>query len=172
MYFTPIVAAILGEIVGHWLHDFLANMYIKSHGGRLEPEARLRAIWVSTPFIIGGLIFLGFSLERGYHYMWTSFAWGLYVFGIMISTVAVSAYNLDSYPEGSGEVAVLVNFGRTTGGFIISYFQVQWATADGTEKSFGTQAGLCGVVFLFIVFLQFFGKRLRQWAGPLDFKTD
>lgn len=29
---------------------------------------------------------------------------GLYVFGIMISTVAITSYCLDSYPEGSGEV--------------------------------------------------------------------
>ncbi|KAL1980470.1 hypothetical protein VTN96DRAFT_4127 [Rasamsonia emersonii] len=171
-YFTPVIAAILGEIVGHWLHDFVAMMYMRQHSGRLEPEARLRAIWVSTPFILAGLILIGFCLERDYHYMITALAWGLYVFGVMITTVAVNAYNLDSYPEGSGEVAVLVNFGRTTGGFIVSYFQVTWATAMGTEKSFGTQAAICAAVFLLIVFLQIYGKKLRQWAGPLRFKTD
>jgi hypothetical protein len=127
---------------------------------------------VSTPFILAGLILLGFCLERGYHYMLTAFAWGLYVFGIMITTVAVSAYNLDSYPEGSGEVAVLINCSRTTGGFIISYLQVRWATAVGTESSFGTQAGLCVAAFGIVLFLQQFGKRVRHWAGPLDFKTD
>lgn len=142
------------------------------HSGRLEPEARLRAIWVSTPFILAGLILIGFCLERDYHYMITALAWGLYVFGVMITTVAVNAYNLDSYPEGSGEVAVLVNFGRTTGGFTVSYFQVTWATAMGTGRSFGTQAAICAAVFLLIVFLQIYGKRLRQWAGPLRFKTD
>jgi hypothetical protein len=171
-YFTPIVATIFGEVIGHWLHDFLAALYIKQHKGRLEPEARLRAIWISTPFVIVGLVLLGFCLERNYHYMLTSLAWGLYVFGIMISTVAVNAYNLDSYPEGSGEVAVIVNFGRTTGGFIISYFQVTWATSQGTERSFGTQAGISAAVFLIIVFLQMYGKKLRRWAGPLDFRTD
>lgn len=105
--------------------------------------------------------------------MLTALAWGLYVFGIMITTVAVSAYNLDSYPEGSGEVAAWVNFGRTTGGFIVSYFQVQWAERTGTEASFGTQAGICAAMFLFfVVTLQIWGKRLRMWAGPLDFKTN
>jgi hypothetical protein len=108
-YFTPIVAASLGEALGHWLHDFIANQYVRSHKGHFEPEIRLRAIWFSTPFMLAGLIFMGFCLERGYHYMLTSLAWGLYVFGIMVTTVAVNAYCLDSYPEGSGEVAAWLN---------------------------------------------------------------
>lgn len=80
-YFTPIVAALLGEITGHWLHDRIANQYIKAHDGHFEPEVRLRAIYVSTPFILAGLVGLGFALEEAYHYMVTSVFWGLYVFG-------------------------------------------------------------------------------------------
>lgn len=63
--------------------------------------------------MIAGLVGLGFALEEGYHYMLTSLFWGLYVFGIMISTVALVAYNLDSYPEASGEVSALINFARS-----------------------------------------------------------
>jgi len=98
-YFTPVVAATLGEIIGHWLHDFVARVSMKRNHGVLEPEARLMVIWFSTPFMLAGLILLGFCLEDGYHYMITSVAWGMYVFGIMITTVGVNAYNLDSYPE-------------------------------------------------------------------------
>lgn len=168
-YFTPIVAAILGEFAGHWLHDIIALLYIKRHSGRLEPEARLVAIWISTPFIIAGLVLLGFALQRRYHYMLTALGWGLYVFGIMITTVAITSYNLDSFPEGSGEVSAWLNFARTTGGFIVSYFQVRWAAHLGTEKSFGTQAGICFGVFLIVLVMQLWGKRMRRWAGPLDF---
>ncbi len=46
-YFTPIVAVILGEITGHWLHDLVAKQYIRSHNGHFEPEVRLRAIFLS-----------------------------------------------------------------------------------------------------------------------------
>ena len=171
-YFTPIVAALLGECTGHWLHDYLAKVYTRRHGGRLEPEARLIAIWIATPFLVAGLVLLGFALEHGFHFMITALGWGLYVFGIMIITVAVSAYNLDSYPEGSGEVAAWVNMSRTTGGFIVSYFQIQWAEELGAVSSFSTQAGICAAMFLLVIFLQFYGKRLRQWSGPLDFKTN
>ena len=170
-YFTPIVAALLGETVGHWLHDLIANRFIKSHNGHFEPEVRLRAIWVSTPFMLAGLVLLGFCLEDGYHYMITSLAWGLYVFGIMITTVAISAYCLDSYPEGSGEVAAWINFSRTTGGFIISYFQVEWANAQGTKTSFGIQAAICFGAFLLILLLQWKGKAMRMKSGGLHFHT-
>ncbi|KAI9800786.1 MAG: hypothetical protein M1833_003203 [Piccolia ochrophora] len=171
-YFTPIVAAILGEIIGHWLHDLNAKRYLKSHGGRFEPEARLAVIWLSTPFMLAGLVLLGYSLQHAYHYMLTALGWGLYVFGTMITTVGVQAYNLDSYPEGSGEVAAMVNLARTLGGFIVSFFQVRWATAMGVQNSFGVQAGICAAVFFIIVFLQMYGKRLRQASGRLDFKTN
>ncbi|KAJ4329935.1 hypothetical protein N0V87_010444 [Didymella glomerata] len=112
-YFTPIVAALIGEIAGHWLHDGILRIYSKKQMGRFEPEVRLWAMWLSTPFMIAGLIGLGFCLEDAYHYMLTSLFWGLYVFGIMISTVALNAYNLDSYPEASGEVSAWINFARS-----------------------------------------------------------
>lgn len=170
-YFTPIVGGLLGEIAGHWLHDILAKQYIKRHHGHFEPEVRLRAIYFSTPFLVTGLVVLGFALERGWHYMLTALGWGFYVFGIMVTTVAVNAYNLDSYPEGSGEVAAWVNFSRTTGGFIISYFQVKWAARDGTIVSFGVQGAICLAAFGLVLFLQLYGKKLRQRSGDLNFRT-
>jgi hypothetical protein len=100
-YFTPIVAASIGELMGHWLHDLVARWYMHRHKARFEPEARLAAIWFSTPFMLAGLVLLGFALESGYHYMIASLGWGLYVFGIMITTVGLNAYVLDSYPEVS-----------------------------------------------------------------------
>jgi MFS family permease len=172
-YFTPIVAAILGEIAGHWLHDAIAtSLTHRSKEKKLEPEYRLMAIAISTPFIITGLVVLGFALENAWHYMIAALAWGMYVFGIMITTVAITSYCLDSYPEGSGEVAAWINFARTTGGFIVSYFQVTWANAMGTKKSFGIQAAICVFAYLIIVFLQIYGRRLRERSGPLRFKTD
>jgi hypothetical protein len=103
--------------------------------------------------------------------MATSVSWGLYVFGIMITTVALNSYCLDSYPEASGEVAAWLNFSRTIGGFIVSYFQVTWAEAEGTKLSFGIQAAVCAAALLFIVALIRWGKAMRVWAGPLNFAT-
>lgn len=170
-YFTPIVGAGLGEIFGHWIHDLIARVYIKKHGGHFEPEVRLYATFISTPFLITGLVLFGFSLEKEYHYMVLSVSWAIYIFGIMITTVAVQAYNLDCYPEGSGEVAAWVNMVRTLGGFIVNYFQVRWATKVGTEASFGTQAAISAFAWLIILVLLKWGKSMRIKAGGLHFET-
>ena len=103
--------------------------------------------------------------------MVTAVAWGLYVFGIMITTVAVNAYNLDSYPEASGELAAWINFARTTGGVIVSYFQGRGAFAKGPAPTVGVQGGVIAAVFFLVVLLHVFGKRLRAWSGPLNLRT-
>ena len=146
-------------------------IYQRRHKGHLEPEARLDVLWISTPFLCSGLVLLGFALGRASHYMLASLGWGLYIFGIMITTVGINAYNLDSYPMASGEVAGWLNLSRVAGGFIISYFQVYWAKNMEPIRSFGIQAAICfGGLFL-IVFLQAYGKRLRAWSRLPQFKT-
>ncbi|KAK9349628.1 hypothetical protein V1523DRAFT_422347 [Lipomyces doorenjongii] len=92
-----------------------------------------------------------------------------YVFGIMVTTVAVNAYNLDSYAEGSGEVAAWMNFSRTTGGFIISYFQVKWAAASGTIVSFGVQGAICFAAFGHVA--AHVWKTAKTTKRPLHFHT-
>lgn len=75
-YFTPVVSALLGEIAGHWLHDTIARVLTKrSKEGKLEPEFRLMAIAVSTPFMLTGLVVLGFALENAWHYMIAAVGW-------------------------------------------------------------------------------------------------
>ena len=100
--------------------------------------------------------------------MLATLGWGLYIFGIMITTVAITSYCLDSYPEVSGEVAAWLNFARTTGGFIVSYLQVRWAKDSGPAKSFGTQAGICLGAFLLVLIMQVWGRKWRHWAGPVE----
>ncbi|KAL8659274.1 MAG: hypothetical protein Q9202_007192, partial [Teloschistes flavicans] len=128
LYFAPVTAAILGEACGIYLHDSVVSLYARRrrrhNGTTFPPEARLLVIYLATPFTLAGLVLLGFCLQHGYHYMLTALAWGLYVFGIMITTVGLTAYNLESYPEASGETAAWISASRVLGGFIVSYFQV------------------------------------------------
>ena len=96
---------------------------MKRNGGRLEPEARLQVVWVAEPFIIAGLVLIGFGLEKHMTYWIPGVGYGLFSFGVMLCSVGVNAYNLDAYSEGSGEVAAWLNFSRTTGGFVsLCYF--------------------------------------------------
>lgn len=164
-FFAPIVATILAEVIGHYLHDTLAHLYIRRHQGRLEPEARLIVVYFALPFLLTGLVVLGFALERQWHYMVTAVAWGMYVFGTMVVSVGISAYQLDAYSSESGEVGAWINFSRTAGGFIVAYFQVIWVAKVGAEACFGTQAAICAAVVPIIVLLQVRGKTMRRWEG-------
>lgn len=65
--------------------DWLANYYIKRHRGVYEPEVRLWMIWISSTCMIGGLILLGFALEDLLPWIVTAVAWGIYVFGAVLS---------------------------------------------------------------------------------------
>ncbi|KAJ6024477.1 hypothetical protein N7540_005274 [Penicillium herquei] len=171
MYFAPVIAAIIAYILGHWLHDALAKFYVERNNGVFHPESRLIIVWLAIPFMLSGLVIVGFALERHYHYMLVALGWGLYTFGMIINSASVNMYVLNSYPEASGEVGMWINFSRTAGGFIISYFQVEWVSRIGAEATFGTQAAICAFVFPIIILLQFRGKELRSWGGELNFKT-
>lgn len=172
MYFAPSVASIAAYLSGHWLHDTLTKLYVRRNEGRFDPEARLIIVWLAMPFMISGLVLVGFALQRHYHYMLVALGWGFYTFGMILNSASVNLYVLNTYPEASGEVGMWVNFSRTAGGFIISYFQVQWVGHVGAEVAFGTQAAICAAVFPVIIVLQLRGRQLRAWGGELNFKTD
>jgi hypothetical protein len=119
LFFAPIVGVVLGEMFGHYFNDFVAARYIAKHSGRFVPEARLWPIYVSAIFLIPGLIIIGQAL--GHHLHWSAIVmgWGMYVFGSMVSSVAITTYALDSYPTASGEVSALINLSRLLGGFSV-----------------------------------------------------
>ena len=119
LFFAPITGVILGEFFGHFVNDWVANQYVRRHGGLFVPEARLSPIYFSSIFLISGLILIGQALEH--HLTWVAiiFGWGMFVFGCMVASVAIQAYVLDCYPLASGEVAALINFARLIGGFSV-----------------------------------------------------
>lgn len=124
LYFTPVVGITLGEVFGHFFNDWNANRYIRRHGGVFRPEARLWTNYIGSFLMIPGLIIVGQALQKhfsvgaiimgelwlsltvpGYLLTRISAGWGMYVVGVMIASVGITAYVLDCYPTGSGEVS-------------------------------------------------------------------
>lgn len=167
IYFTPIVAVTLGEIFGHYFNDYLANRYTKKHHGIFKPEARLPSCLIGVVFMVPGLIIVGQALRHLLHYPVVIIGWGLYVFGVMIASVAITAYVLDCYPTGAGEVSAFLNLARTMCGFSVGYFQVEWGQASGYDLSFGIQAVVVAVASLIIIAIMVYGERLRRRGGSL-----
>lgn len=78
------VAVCAGVIAGHFLNQMLQDWSLKKRNGALHPEDRLFMNWIALPFMIAGMVLLGYALEKGFHYMLVSLGWGLYVFSIML----------------------------------------------------------------------------------------
>jgi MFS family permease len=167
LYFTPVVAVFIGEIFGHYFNDFLATRYIHHHRGIFEPEIRLVTMYLSTIVMVPGLILLGFALQQHMHYGVIIIGWGLFTFGVMITSVAVTTYAIDSYPTAPGEVSGYINFMRVIGGFSVGYFQQPWGLSVGYAASFGTQAAIVAAAVIPFACLHRYGKHLRNKGRKL-----
>ena len=89
----------------------------------------------------------------------------------MIATVAIDAYLLDAYPEGSGEAGAWTNFGRALGGFMSTYVQLSWVQGSGPLVVFSIESGVVVASVLPIVVLQMLGKNIRHSQGPMNLAT-
>lgn len=159
--FTPIVGALIGEIFGHFFNDFIAKRYLRSHAGVFHPEARLPTTYIAGALMIPGLIAVGQALEFHRSVGVVIIGWGMYMCGVLTASVAISTYLLDAFPLRAAEIAGLINFARSIGGFQVAYYEVQWGQKMGFDRSFGVQAGIVAVAYVIIILLQVLGPRLR-----------
>lgn len=161
VYFTPIVGAIVGEIFGNYFNGMLARRYVDRHKGLFEPESRLYALYVAYVVMMAGLVLVGLALEQHLQIVAVVFGWGMVSFSIMVDSVVVTAYAMDSYPKIPCELNCWLGFARAIGGFSIGYYQQPWANKVGAAASFGTQAGIVGVAVFLTIFLQMKGQYFR-----------
>lgn len=126
IYTAPVVGAILGLVIGHFMFDLVAKLWAKRHGGRIDPENRLIVLWLVLPFKLIGYNLIGVTLHNAqtWSYWVLAVGWAMHNFATIVTTAAVGAYLLDAYPEAGGECAAWLNFARTLGGFIVGYIQV------------------------------------------------
>ncbi|KAA8908147.1 major facilitator superfamily domain-containing protein [Sphaerosporella brunnea] len=160
IYFAPITAI---------FNDYLQNKSIRRNRGGFKPEHRLWGMYVSTPFMTLGIILLGWTLKLHWHWFVVAFTWGLFVFAAMTSTVVISAYVLDCFPDETAQTAALLNFSRVLFGFVVPIFQRNWSDAIGVQWSFTAQGFICLVALGFVVVVQKKGKMWRQKSqmGPM-----
>ena len=118
------------------------------------------------------ILILGFALQHTYHYIVIAVFMAGQVVGIMIATVGLNAYLLDAYPEGSGEVGAWIVVGRTMGGFMATYVEIDWVSKSGPIDTFGAQTGITAAAGFIILALGLFGKRLRKAQGRMNFAME
>ena len=150
----------------------VGEYYMRRHSSHIEPEARLIIIWLASPLMAVSILVLGFAIQHTYHYMVIAVFFAAQVMGIMIATVALDAYLLDAYPEGSGEVGSWITVGRVMGGFMATYIEINWVLKSGPLVALGAQTGITAAASLIILVLGLFGKRIRKAQGRMEFAMD
>ncbi|EIM90062.1 MFS general substrate transporter [Stereum hirsutum FP-91666 SS1] len=161
-YGTPIVAVLIGEIIGRYLNDWIMNISIRRNHGVFYAESRLWACYLAVILYICGYVVLGASLQKHLSAGALIMGWGISEVATMINTVAVYAYCNDCFPKHHGEISALINLSRTLGGFAVAYFQVPWASKNGALQTFGCEAAIVtGLFFLIVPYVQWKGEYLR-----------
>ncbi|KAH7910354.1 major facilitator superfamily domain-containing protein [Hygrophoropsis aurantiaca] len=160
-YATPIMAVIIGELIGRFANDWIMNISIKHNKGVFEAESRLWACYIAVPLYICGFLTLGAGIQH-VNKVALILGWGIAEVAVMVNTVAIYAYCNDCFPQRQGEISALINLARTLGGFAVAYFQVPWATKSGGLQAFGVEAAIVAGLFLLAVPLtQRKGRQLR-----------
>ena len=154
------------------MHDFIGHLYARRHQNHFDPEARLIMVYFGTALMFIALLVLGFALQHTWHYMAIAVFYAVQIVGIVIATTGISAYLLDAYPEGSGEIGAWTNFGRLMGGFMATYVQLEWVQRNGAAVALGSEAAIVFAAALIILGLHVFGGRIRRMQGPMKFATD
>ncbi|KAI0795662.1 MFS general substrate transporter [Abortiporus biennis] len=162
-YGTPIVAVLIGEILGRYFNDWVMNFCIRRNKGVFEAEFRLWTCYIAVPLYICGFVLIGASFQNHLSIGALIMGWGIAEVATMINTVAVYAYCNDCFPRFQGEISALINLARTLGGFSVAYFQLPWATKNGSLQTFGVESAIVTGLFLLIVpALQIKGRVLRE----------
>ncbi|KAI0691854.1 MFS general substrate transporter [Cytidiella melzeri] len=184
IYGTPIVAVIIGELLGRYFNDWVMRFCIRRNNGVFEVESRLWTCYIAIPLYICGFVLIGASFQNHLSVGALVMGWGIAEVAVMINTVAVceylskipvvvllklvdrsaDAYCNDCFPRFRGEISAMINLARTLGGFSVAFFQVPWATKkSGALQPFGCEAAIVAGLFILIVpLVQYHGRSLRH----------
>ncbi|MCJ1320194.1 hypothetical protein MMC15_005532 [Xylographa vitiligo] len=104
----------IGMILGVFTCGLTLDPYLKKmsaeHGGEMKPEYRLRPMVLGGLLIPAGFFLYGWSLEYRLHWIVPIIGTSLIGFGLLVTTLPLSAYLVDTYTvhAASGMAVVLV----------------------------------------------------------------
>lgn len=69
IYLSPLIGAVLGELAGGPLSDFVVRRLTRRNHSQRRPEMRLHAMYPALVCIIVGLVVFGVTLQQQRHYI-------------------------------------------------------------------------------------------------------
>lgn len=99
MNLPTFIGTIIGAFMYGPLSDYLIVFQAKRNGGMYEPEMRLWILPVIAPFVLAGLLMIGFALNDGLPWPIVAVGLGLVGFGVTPACSAGLTYLTDGYTE-------------------------------------------------------------------------
>jgi hypothetical protein len=152
--------------------DRIIKWAAKRNGGVHEPENRILPLFI--PIVIGiiSAVLYGQAGQypEKYHWFTIVFAYAGYYFCFIGANIVGITYLLDSYPARAGPVLVVITAFRGIVSFGTSYGVAKFIETSGYAGSFGTYAGLTGLLGSLGILIFFYGKRIRHFTGRYAMK--
>ncbi|KAK7428868.1 hypothetical protein QQZ08_004638 [Neonectria magnoliae] len=110
---------------------------------------------------------VGQALQRHLHITAIIFGWGIFSFGVMTMSVAVTAYALDSYPTAPAEL-VAGSTSRVPLAVSVSDTSSRHGEQRvGAAASFGTQSAVVAVAAVPVLLVHIYGHGMRKRFGQI-----
>ncbi|KAJ7075600.1 MFS general substrate transporter [Mycena belliarum] len=168
------IGGVLGELVSGPVIDKLMERSRK-RSGRVRPEVRLHGIWPAMILLPGGLLMFGFCIanhELPRSYIGAAVSMAITCFAVQMITTAVIAYCVDCYKPQAAEVVQLLNFARQEMSFTVGFWSINYGEKVGFQFSGITYACVSVFFFLPVLWIMFFGERLRARLGEPGFNKE
>ncbi|KAJ6600945.1 MFS general substrate transporter [Mycena vulgaris] len=168
------IGGVLGEVVSGPVIDKLMERSRK-RSGRVRPESRLHGMWPAIFLLPAGLLMFGFSIENHaltHSYIGATVGMAVTCFAVQMITTPIIAYCVDCYKPQSAEVVQLLNFARQEMSFTVGFWSIRYGDKIGFQFSGITYA--CVSVFFFfpVLWIMFYGERLRARLGEPNFNKE
>ncbi|KAJ4267077.1 hypothetical protein NW762_003175 [Fusarium torreyae] len=146
--------------------DYICKFMSRRRKGIFEPEYRLIVLVVpAAAAIISAIVFghAGASPED-YHWMAIVASYHLGFFAFLGANLVGITFVMDSYPNKSGPLLLVVCAGRGFISFGLSYSTVPSIESLGYDGAMNILAIVCGILSGLGIVVYFIGKRVREWA--------
>ncbi|KAF5666591.1 HOL1 [Fusarium circinatum] len=146
--------------------DIICKFMSRRNKGVFEPEYRLLVLIIPAACAIISAIVYGHAAASPNDYHWIAIVapYHLGFFSFLGANLIGITFVMDSYPNKSGPLLLVVCAGRGFVSFGLSYATVPSIQSLGYDGAMNILAIICGVLSALGIVMYFIGKRVREWA--------
>ncbi|KAG5759343.1 hypothetical protein H9Q72_012532 [Fusarium xylarioides] len=146
--------------------DIICKFMSRRNKGVFEPEYRLLVLIIPAACAIISAIVYGHAAASPNDYHWIAIVapYHLGFFSFLGANLVGITFVMDSYPNKSGPLLLVVCAGRGFVSFGLSYATVPSIESLGYDGAMNILAIICGVLSAMGIVMYFIGKRVREWA--------